>query len=31
MKFTTSDSDGHFVVSGTQDIASSNNILIQRV
>lgn len=31
MKFTTSDSDGHFVVSGTRDIACSNNILIQRV
>lgn len=31
MKFITSDSDGHFVVSGNRDKASSNNTLIQRV
>ena len=31
MKFTTSDPDGNFVVNGNQDIASDNNVFIQRV
>ena len=31
MQFTTSDTDANFVVSGNQDIASGNNILIQSI